>query len=706
MSFRRPSDERGARSSPLEPLLEARSIAVVGASARRDSFGRHMLEELFAGGYSGEVFPVNPRYDELFGRRCYPSMAELPRPVDLAVLGIKNALLERELTAAVDAGAGAAVIFASCYDEPAHGAPSLVERLTHIAAEADMPVCGGNCMGFLNLAAGLRVCGFLMPEELAPGGISFISHSGSAFSAMAYNDRSLRFNLVVSAGQEFTTTAAHYLDYALRRPETKVVGMFLETVRRPELFRAALEEAALRDIPVVILKVGREARTKDLIAAHSGALAGSNGAYEALFRAYGVVRVRSLDEMADALELFVAGRRPGPGGLAAIHDSGGERAMLVDAAADAGVPLARVSESTRERLERVLEEGLPPVNPLDAWGTGNDFVPIYEECMHALLDDPDTAALAFSVDLTTQEVPETGYVRVAKEVFEHTTKPMAVLSNLSSAIDRRDVASLRASGVPVLEGTYDGLAAFKHLLGLRDARARPPLAHPAPAPAEGRERWRRRLAGGAPPAEAEGLELLGAYGIPTVAAATATTSAEALSVAQRIGWPVAVKTAAPGVQHKSDVRGVILDVASPEHLARAYADLSSRLGPAVTLAAMAPSGLELALGIVRDPQFGPLVMVSAGGILIEMLEDARWALPPLDEVRARELVDELQVRPLLNGSRGATALDVDAVVRTIVRLSVLADDLGEDLDALDVNPLIALPEGCVAVDALVIPRAR
>ena len=234
--------------------------------------------------------------------------------------------------------------------------------------------------------------------------MAVVSHSGSVFSALLHNRRGLRFNLVVSAGNELVTSTAAYLDHALELPGTRVVALFLETVREPAAFRAALAKAAARAVPVVALKVGRGPAARAMVAAHSGALAGEDGAYQALFDAYGVAQVATLDELADTCELL-AGRRAWPGGLAAIHDSGGERAHLLDVAERLRVPLAGISEATRERLAAVLEPGLPPTNPLDAWGTGNDADEIFAACIQALLHDPATAALALNLDLTTEPTP-------------------------------------------------------------------------------------------------------------------------------------------------------------------------------------------------------------------------------------------------------------------------------------------------------------
>jgi acyl-CoA synthetase (NDP forming) len=438
------------------------------------------------------------------------------------------------------------------------------------------------------------------------------------------------------------------------------------------------------------------------VAAHSGALAGEDGAYEALFDAYGVARVESLDEMADTLALFAAGRRAGPGALASVHDSGGERALLVDVAASVGVPLAEISSETSERMEALLDPGLPPVNPLDFWGTGRESHRIITGCVRALLADPAVAALAFSVDLTSEDYPEMGYIAMARETFPETGKPFAMLSNFSSGIDRGDAKLLEGDGIPVLEGTLTGLAAFKHLFAYRDFRARSPVAGGSPVADDVRQRWVERLSTGESFDELEGLALLADYGVPVVESVRADTLEDVIAAAERFGFPVAVKTAAPGVRHKSDVGGVRLGVDDSVSLEDVYGDLERRLGPDVTVAPMAPQGVEFALGVVRDPQFGPLVLVGAGGVLVEVLTDRRLAMPPLDELRGRSMVDRLKIRSLLDGVRGQPAADVDALTRTIVALSWLAHDLGEHIEALDANPVICGPNGCVAVDALVL----
>ena len=471
-------------------MLAARSVAVVGASVREGSVGNQSVVELVEGGFDGRIVPVNPKYDEILGIACVGSLAELGEPVDLAILAVSNALLEEQLRLAAEASAGSAVIFASGYEEPRDGVPPLIERLAAIAREAGMAVCGGNCMGFANLERRVRALGFYEPKDAPVGGVTFLSHSGSAFSAMIHNDRGLGLNLAVSAGQEFVTTVADYLHYALGLESTEVAGLFIETVRDPDGFRSALQLANEREIPVVVLKVGREERTRELVTAHSGALAGEDGAYEALFDAYGVSRVESLDEMADTLALFAAGRQRGT-------RLAGERARLGRGAGVArrrrrggrGVPGRDLGPETAGRMEALLDPGLPPVNPLDFWGTGKDAHRIITGAFGRCWTTPRLRRWRSRSTSRPRTTRRWATSRWRRETFPETDKPFAMLSNFSSGIDRRDAKLLEGDGIPVLEGTLTGLAAFRHLFAYRDFQR----ASPSTGRVTGRGRGARAL---------------------------------------------------------------------------------------------------------------------------------------------------------------------------------------------------------------------
>ena len=604
----------------------------------------------------------------------------------------------------------------------------LRERLAGIARSAGMQLCGAGCMGFVNVARGLRAIGYTEPDPLPVGPIALVTHSGSVFSMMLRTGRAIGYSLAVSSGQELVTAAPSYLDYALGLPETRVLALVLEAIREPGLLRRVLARSAERDIPVVLLTAGRSASGRALVTAHSGALAADDGGWEALARAYGVHRVGDLAELADALELFAIGRRaarrgrhggqPGPSartGIATVHDSGLERAHAADLAEDCGVPFAAIGPATKARLADFLDPGLTPANPLDVWGTGADTRGLFTNSLVTLAEDPSVDAVALAVDLVHELDGDESYRLAVLDAAAQTTKPLVVLGNVGSAVDTDLATQLRQHGVPVLEGLRTGLLALRHLL---DHAARSPAAvMPGPAtPADPREPAARShreqsereehgaalLAAGitsGPPL----LALLAEYGITTAIAMEAGDEAGVLAAAESIGYPVVLKTADPAIAHKSDVRGVILGIPGPAELARAYADLSARLGPLALVCENVPAGTELAVGIAPDPDLGPLIVVGAGGVLVESLADRAVALPPVDERTARQMIGELRVHKLLSGVRGAPPADLAAVARAVASVSELAVDLGDRLLALDVNPLICGPNGAVAVDALAVP---
>ena len=687
----------------LTRLLEPRSIAVVGASARPGAPGNVLLAEIRRGGFEGALYAVNPNRDAVDGLACHPSIGDLPEAVDLAVLAVANHRLEAQLAAAIEAGAGAAVIFASGVLED-DGDPPLLERLRRRARVAGIQVCGGNGMGFYNFEAGAWVCPYAVESDSGPGVVTLVTHSGSAFTSLLDLGARLRFNLAVSPGQEITTTTADYLDYALDQPSTRVVALFLEAVRDPTGFVAALDKAKARDVPVVALKVGRSAASAAFALGHSGAIVGSDDAFQALCDRHGVIRVADLDELIATASLFALPRRVGPGGLAAIMASGGERELLVDVADDLAVPFADIGEATTAVLESRLDYGLDPVNPCDAWGTVGNFEEVFTDCFEALIDDPDAAIGVLLADIREGRFINDRYVAICRAMAKRHAKPLAIATWASRPRYGAMAEALIEDGVLVLDGLVPTLKAVSNAFAYRDFRSRPAIDPPAPPAAGVRDRWRARLARGGALDEAEGLALLADFGIPALAAHIAEGRDEALRAARSVGYPVALKTAAPGVHHKSDVGGVALDLADDGAVAAAYDDVAGRLGPRVVVAPMAGAGVELALGVTIDPQFGPLVMVGTGGVLVEVLRDTRTALPPIDAESAKRLIDQLRVRPLLDGVRGGPAAEIDAIAGAVSRLSVLAAVLGDCIAEIDVNPLIAGPHGCVAVDALVVGR--
>jgi acyl-CoA synthetase (NDP forming) len=756
--------------SALARTLEARSVALVGASARPGGLGQRMVDEVLRSPGFEQVWLVNPSYDEVAGRPCLPTLADVDASPDLVLLGVGDTRLVDQLKAAAAIGARGAVVFGSAH------ADGVREQLREIATGAGMALVGAGCMGFWNVRRGIRAMGYTEREDLAPGPVSVITHSGSVFSTLLRTRLRLGFDLVVSSGQELVTTTPDYVDHIVEHTETKVLALVVETIRGGDRLRWSLRRAREAGIEVVLLPVGHSPLGSAMVAAHSGAVAGGSAAWEALADDIAGHLVGDLAELGDTLGLLVSPRRPPAGrALATVHDSGAERSLVADLAHQLGVPFAPLAEQTLASLALRLDEGLEPGNPLDVWGGGAGTRELFGGCLADLAADPAVGATALAIDLVPEYDGDIAYPDAALDAFATTDKPVVVLSGLSSAIDHAAADRLRLAGVPVLEGFRSGLLALKHLQDSVDrpgpdlpgsgfeaqaftafapqppneatphppneaappppneATPQPPneaaphppneaaphppneaAPHPpneaAPHPPNEATPHSPNEAAPQPPNEATpqppNSSLLRDYDIPTPGEARASTRAATLAAAADLGWPVVLKTAAPGINHRSDVGGVVTGLHDLAAVGAAYDDLADRLGPDVTVHQQVPSGVELSVGIVRDAALGPMVVVAAGGVLVELMADRAVALPPLTKDGAQRMIDRLRLRPLLDGWRGDPAADLDAVCEVIVAVSRLAHERGDEIAALDLNPVIATPDGAVAVDVLIVPRTK
>ena len=684
----------------LDPLLRPRSVAVVGASARAGSLGYWALRNLRRGGFRGEIYPVNPGYEELQGIRCHAALAELPDTPDLVVFAVGDHRIETALDEAIAAGVPAAVIQSTLYIDD-DSMPPLRERVRNKIEAAGMLVCGANGMGFYNVRDHVWTCGFDSTSHAAPGKIALISHSGAGMSGLIDCDERLRINVAVSTGNELSVAMDEYLDFVLDLPETRVVGLFIETARNPEGFRAALRKAADRGIPLVALKVGRTEKSAALTVSHSGAMAGDDATYEALFDRYGVQRARDQDEFTSMLIMFAELHPVGPGGLVTLHDSGGERQLLIDLADDAGVPLTELSADTVRALENTLDPELPAVNPLDAWSRGGpDAAQNITRCLKLMMQDPGTAIAAVIHDRAPGGTIYESYLDYMRVAHEDSGKPVALVAARQGTGSDPAVVSSTHAGYPVLDGVSQFLAGVRALFAYRDFRERKMSAAKTPD-RQLVDRWSSSLAGGRTLPEWQSLALLADFGVRTATCERAGSRNDVVAAASRVGYPVALKTAARGVLHKSELGGVVPGIQDEEQLRRACATMSRELGDDMLVSAMAPEGVEMFLGVKRDPQYGPVVLVGFGGVLAEAIADVQFALPPFDAAHARRCVDRLRLRPLLDGVRGRPPVDIDAFCEAAARFSEMAAAFGDALAEVDVNPVIVHEKGVVAVDALV-----
>jgi acyl-CoA synthetase (NDP forming) len=689
----------------LDSLLHPRSIAVLGATERAGTVGRTIVENLLKGGYEGRLYAVNPGRRSVCGVPCFATLADLPEPVEHVIFAISDARVEAALDDVIAHGARAATIMSTLIlaDD---SEPPLRDRVLAKIRAAGLLVCGANGMGFYNFTHGIWGCGFRTRIHRRGGNVAYISHSGSGMCGIVDSEERIDFSLVVSTGQELAVAMDEYLDFALEQPETRVVGLFMETARNPGGLVAGFARARERGIPIVALKVGRTEFSARLTVSHSGAIAGQDGVYDAVFDRYGVHRVRDMDELATTLILFAQPHPVGAGALVSIHDSGGERQLLIDLADDARVPLAQISAETTRKLEGLLDPGLPAVNPLDAWSTGGpDFHVTMEKCFAALMSDPDAAVGAVVHDRVAGGGIHAGYIDYLRAGHRASGKPAFLVSNRQgTGADPLIVAATR-EGFPVLDGLAPFLRGVRHLLDHRDfaAHASGAASRLADGPLL---RWRARLAAGRPLDVHEAMQLLRDAGLPANAGHIAESEEAALESARALGYPVALKTAKRGIAHKSDRQGVQLDIRDDAELRSSYRDLAARIDPRVLVAPMIDAGgMEMLLGMIHDAQFGPIVLIGSGGVHVESLADVVYAVPPFDAAEAERLVERLRAASLLRSPRHRRPLALEEFCRTAARFSALAAALSDELEEIDLNPVIVHPDGCVVVDALVLPRA-
>ena len=688
----------------LDPLLRPSSIAIVGASAS-EGVGRRILETLLHGQYPGSLYAINPKYDDVMGVPCFPDLAALPEPVEHVVFAVSDHRIEAIFEEAVKTGVKAMTIMSMLYIDN-DMQPPLKERIQARVQETGVLVCGANGMGFYNFADRVTVGGFATRPNHVAGNVALISHSGSGMAGIMDSDERINFNLTVSAGQELSVGMHDYLDFALEMPTTEVVGLFMETVREPDLMIEAFKKAARKQIPIVVIKTGKTKRSAELTVSHSGALAGSDECYNAVFSKFGIQRVNDMNELADTLIMFAQPHSLAEGNLVTIHDSGGERQLILDLAADQDVDFAELNPETILKLEEILDPGLPAVNPLDAWGRGlDDSDQIMADSLTTMLQDQNASMGAVVQDrgALSRIYPE--YLQYMKQANDATGKPVFLVSNIQGTSSDNTVMESTARGLPILDGVYSFLAGVRCMHRYRDY-----LAHEndilEPISTEAMTKWQQIIDQGQLIGENEALEMLSDNGIAVNQSYGVDNLDEVIESAKKLGYPVVLKTAVPGISHKSEVHGVYLNLNSDKELTDAYKDLDKRLGPEALLSKMIDEeGVEMILGMTTDPQFGPMITLGFGGVYAEALKDVITLMPPFNAETAKQALSELKMQSLLSGYRGSEAADVESYCKMASKFSLFALAMRNHICEIDVNPIILGKDICLGLDALMVVHA-
>jgi acetyl coenzyme A synthetase (ADP forming)-like protein len=685
----------------LSRLFAPARVAVVGASEQEGSVGRAVTANLLES-FEGEVFAVNPNQETVLGLECHDEIAPVG-PVDLAVMAVPPSILLDELRAAAEAGVENVVVITAGFGEAGSEGAARERELEAVAAEYDLNLVGPNSLGILSTTNGLNAT--FAPMMPRAGNISFMSQSGAFVTAVLdwAEDRGLGFKDVVSVGNKAVLDERDFVAEWGDDPETAVIAGYLEDI---DDGRAFVETArtVTESTPIVVVKSGRTEAGATAAASHTGALAGSDRAYEAGLEQAGVLRVHTVQELFDAASILASQPIPEGDEVAIVTNAGGPGVMTTDAVGDSDLSLASFTDETIDALQDRLPGGANIYNPVDIIGDAD--VERFQSALRTVFADPNVA-MAVVISCPTATLSFSDLAEVIAQEQERAGLPVAA-TLMGGSSTREAAGMLNDAGIPSYFDPARAVGSLESLASYAEIRERE-WTEPETFDVD-RERARSILRDAANSGRTglgvEAMGLLDAYGIPTPEGAVVDDQAEAERVAADIEGDVVMKLVSPDILHKSDIGGVEVGVATAD-VRDTYEDLVVRarnyqpdatvLGVQVQEMVDVDAGTETIVGMTRDPQFGPLVMFGLGGIFVEVLEDTAFRVAPVAEPEAREMLSDIDSSPLLHGARGREPVDTDALVAVIQRLSQLVTDFPA-ITELDINPVVAAPDGATAVD--------
>ncbi|HEY5982847.1 MAG TPA: acetate--CoA ligase family protein [Anaerolineales bacterium] len=677
----------------LLPFFQPSGIVVVGASSSEHKLGYGIARNLTQSGYAGAIHFVSQHAGQLFGRPVQTSVAVVPDPVDLAVLVIPAAAMRPSLAECANRGIRAAILISAGFREAGADGAALEAEVAAFAREHGMRILGPNCIGVIDTHFPFDTS-FLQPPMPPRGGIAFASHSGAFCAAVVDWSRrqAFGFSQIISLGNQADITETDVLPALAENNDTRVIALYMESVSDGRKFVRAAREVTARK-PVVAIKVGRTESGRKAAASHTAAMAGSDSAFDAAFEKCGILRASTTEQLFDWAHALECCPLPAGRAVSVLTNAGGPGVIAADALESLGLELARPGSATRAKLKERLPAAASIENPIDMLASASPDD--YAVCLDVLLQEPATHAAIVILPPPPMYTAE-AVAKALIPVIQASDKPVVVAllgSELTEAAFQA-FASDRIPTYPFPERAASALAALSRYSIWRrpasDVLVRPfrigETKHEDPA------------------------ALISAYGIPSPASKLATSADDAAALASEIGFPVVMKIASPDIVHKSDVGGVLMgirDVASVRSGYTQVVDSSRRESPAariegVHIQAQILDGQEVILGVVRDPQFGPLVMFGAGGVEAEAIRDVAFALAPLDELEAEALMERTWAGRRLRGFRNIPPADRAAAIDALVRLSWLAFEHPE-LDQIEINPLRVLAHGALALDVRFTP---
>lgn len=699
-------DHREPAQAAIDRLLHPRSVVIVGAQPEPTSIGGGVLSNLERFGYSGDIHLVSRSRDEIRGRPCVKSIADLPAGIDLAVLIVPQAAIMESVGACADRGIHSVIVFSSGFAEAGDDGRRQQDDLAAVCRERGIALLGPNCMGFTNFIDGIPLTFEPIDVHRASPDrrcVAIVAQSGATAGnlRLAMHARGIDVSHAVATGNEAQLGAEHFVAWMVEQDGTAAIGVYVEQIRQPQVFLAAARRARTRGIPIVLLHPGSSERGRHAAQSHTGALAGDHAVMQTILRSEAVAVVDTTDEMFDVLAILSRFPRPVPGGAAVVTNSGAIRGLCFDFAERVGLWLADLPPAAINALQALVPAYVQADNPFDIGTTGFSHPGIYDTSTRALLAEPSVGMILHA------HAPGSARLQLAKSdnvIPAYLTAEKPVILTLVGddyPLDDRFLTDVRTAGIPFFRSPERAMRAMAVVAGYADALA-----------AGGTE-----ASGSAPPLmthsgvvpEYIGKQALTALGLRVPRGGMATTQDQACDVARGIGYPVVIKAQAADLPHKSDAGGVIVDLADEAALRAAWDRLHANVAAArpglvldgVLVEEMAAPGLELVVGARRDPDWGPVVLVGLGGVWIEALGDVRLLPASVSQAQVIAELARLKAAKLLGAFRGQPPRDVDAVADAVVRLGrlMLSDPA---IAEVDINPLVvgAPGQGVVALDAL------
>ncbi len=711
-----------ASKQKVKALTEPRNAVLVGASERQGSWAWRVLRNLKQYEFPRPLYLVNPRRSEIEGERCYPDVRSLPEPPDHLIVLVPAPSVPEVLRNGAAAGARSATVFSSGFGEAYNDAAvPLGRELRQVIAETGLAVSGPNCMGNICAKNHFVTLSEDRPLTLREGPVALVGQSGGMmiFLNASLEERGINAEYLITSGNEAGLGIPDYVAFFADQPELKVIILYIEAISDIEKFKAACRMARAAGKAIVAIKLGQSEGGRNAAMAHTASLAGTVEAFDAIAADVGIIRANTLDDAVEVTELLVHTTAPRGRRLGAITLSGAFRGLLYDAAERNGLVFPKLADDTLAKLNAVLGVGSLVSNPIDGGFGVLSSIDNYKASIAALQADPNIDMILIQENLPREPGSDRAerYIHTVDAIVAGgAPKPIAIITPVShSQSDYSRALRAKVPNVSFLLEVNKGLGAIagvirrdelERLAGSPESK----IATPAEAAAAARMRT-MTTSGAAALNEIDSKELIRAYGIPTPTEIAVQSPDDAVKAAQRIGYPVVLKAVSAKLLHKSDAGAVALGLPDDRALLAAYERIVAnvrRIGveklDAMLVCQQVSGGLELVLGLNRDPEMGLVVMAGSGGVLLELTKDVAFAAPPISRDKARAMIERTHVARLLRGYRSAETRDVDAVIDALVALGRIAEDLADAVQSIDINPFVVLPRGGFALDALVVPH--